>query len=107
MGKALGELIVAFLLVFVASVVVAWGYQVFWNDIVLNVWQLFTSSDVLTAMRIPYGACLAIAYGINMIVSRKAEETVSVSEAVGKVMVKLISKIIMIGVTLLVVSLVF
>ena len=106
--KVVGEFIVALLMVLVASVVVAWGYQVFWNEVVLNVWQLFTTGDVLTTMRIPYGACLAIAFGITMIHSKKAEtETKSVSETVSYVMSKSVSKVIMIGVTLLVTSLVF
>ena len=107
MKKSISDLCVALLLVFVSSVVVAWGYQVFWNDVVLNVWQLFTSSDVLTTMRIPYGVCLAIAWGIVLIYNKKADESVGISEAVGKVMVKMITKIISIGVTLLVVSMVF
>ena len=106
--KVIGEFIVALLMVLVASLVVAWGYQVFWNEVVLNVWQLFTSSDVLNTFRINYGACLAIAFGITMIHSKKAEtETKSVSETVSYVMSKSVSKVIMICVTLLVTSLVF
>ena len=106
--KVIGEFIVSLLMVVVASLVVAWGYQVFWNEIVLNVWQLFTTGDVLTTMRIPYGACLAIAFGLTMIYSKKPEkETKSVSETVSYVMTKSVSKVIMIGVTLLVTSLVF
>lgn len=106
--KVFGELFVAILMVVVASLVVAWGYQVFWNEVVLNVWQLFTTGDVLTTMRIPYGACLAIAFGISMIYSKKAEETAeTVSETVSLVMTKSISKVIMICITLLVTSIVF
>lgn len=106
--KVIGEFIVALLMVLVASLVVAWGYQVFWNEVVLNVWQLFATGDVLTTLRIPYGACLAIAFGISMIHSKKAEtETKSVSETVSYVMTKSVSRVIMIGVTLLVTSLVF
>lgn len=106
--KVIGEFIVSLLMVIVASLVVAWGYQVFWNEIVLNVWQLFTTGDVLTTMRIPYGACLAIAFGIGLIHNKKVEkETKSVSETVSYVMTKSVSKVIMIGVTLLVTYLVF
>lgn len=106
--KVIGEFIVALLMVAVASLVVAWGYQVFWNEVVLNVWQLFATGDVLTTMRIPYGACLAIAFGISMIHSKKPEtETKSVSETVSYVMTKSVSRVIMICVTLLVTSLVF
>ena len=106
--KVFGEFIVSLLMVVVASLVVAWSYQVFWNEVVLNVWQLFTTGDVLTTMRIPYGACLAIAFGITMVHNKKAEtETKLVSEAVSYVMTKSISKVIMICITLLVTSLVF
>ena len=106
--KVFGELIVSLLMVVVASLVVAWGYQVFWNEIVLNVWQLFATGDVLTTLRIPYGACVAIALGISLIHNKKAEvETKSVSETVSYVLSKSVAKVIMIGVTLLVTSLVF
>jgi hypothetical protein len=96
------------MMVVVASLVVAWGYQVFWNEVVLNVWQLFATGDVLTTMRIPYGACLAIAFGITLVHSKKADvEAETVSETVSLVMSKSMSKVIMICITLLVTSLVF
>ena len=106
--KVFGEFIVAILMVVVASLFVAWGYQVFWNEVVLNVWQLFETGDVLTTMRIPYGACLAIALGIGLVHSKNAEvETKSVSETVSYVMAKSVSKVVMICITVLVTSLVF
>ena len=107
--KVFGEFIAAILMVVVASMVVAWGYQVFWNEVVLNIWQLFeTVVDVRTVMRIPYGACLALAFGVTMIHSKKAEvRAETVSETVSLVMTKCVSKVIMIGVTLLVTSIVF
>jgi hypothetical protein len=106
--KVFGELIVSLLMVVVASLVVAWGYQVFWNEVVLNVWQLFATGDVLTTMRIPYGACVAIAFGISMIHSKKAEvKAETVSEMVSLIMTKSVSKVIMICITLLVTSIVF
>ena len=106
--KVFGELIVSILMVVVASLVVAWGYQVFWNEVILNVWQLFATGDVLTTLRIPYGACVAIAFGISMIHSKKTEvKAETVSEMVSLVMTKSISKVIMICITLLVTSIVF
>lgn len=106
--KVFGELIVSILMVVVASLVVAWGYQVFWNEVVLNVWQLFATGDVITTLRIPYGACVAIAFGITMIHSKKAEvRSETVSETVSYVMTKSVSKVIMICITLLVTSIVF
>jgi hypothetical protein len=106
--KVFGELIVSLMMVVVASLVVAWGYQVFWNEVVLNVWQLFATGDVLTTMRIPYGACLAIAFGITLVHSKKVDvEAETVSETVSLVMSKSMSKVIMICITLLVTSIVF
>lgn len=106
--KVFVELIVSLLMVVVASLVVAWGYQVFWNEVVLNVWQLFTTGDVLMTMRIPYGACLAIAFGISLIRSKKEDvKSETVSEMISSVMSKSISKVIMICITVLVTSIVF
>lgn len=106
--KVFGELIVSLLMVVVASLVVAWGYQVFWNEVVLNVWELLTNGDDLTSMRITYGACLAIAFGLGLIQRRKEEvKAETVSEMVSYVMTKSISKVVMICITLLVTHLVF
>lgn len=107
MGKAIGELIAAMLMIVLTAIVIAWGYQVFWNDVVLNIWQLYTSNDVLTTMKIPYGACVAIAFGVNLIRKQSDDKTLPVWEAISKNFNKLIVKVIMIGVTLLVVSIVF
>lgn len=106
MGKAIGELIAAMLMIVLTAIVIAWGYQVFWNDVVLNIWQLYTSNDVLTTMKIPYGACVAIAFGVAMI-RKQSNETLPVWESISKTFNKLIAKVIMIGFTLLVVSIVF
>ena len=105
--KVFGEFILAIVMVFLAAFVTAWGYQVFWNDVVLNVWQLFASGDVLTTMSIPYGACLAIAFGIAMIHNKKAEPTESIQDAIHKLMIRMFTKLIMIATTILVVSIVF
>lgn len=106
--KVFGQLIVSILLVVVASFVIAWGYQVFWNEVVLNIWQLFATGDVLTTMRIPYGACMAIAFGIGLVHRSKEEEKAeTVSEMVSLVMTKSLTKVIMICFTLLVTSIVF
>ena len=107
MKKALGNLVLALFMVVIASFVTAWGYQVFWNEVVLNVWQMFTSGDVLNTMRISYGACLAIAVSISLIYRSNSEDSVSVSEAAVKCCSLLVSKMIMILITLLVTGYVF
>lgn len=106
--KVFAQLFVSILMVVVASFVVAWGYQVFWNEVVLNVWQLFSTGDVLTTMRIPYSACLAIAFGIGLVYRTKEDvKAETVSEIVTLVLSKSLSKVIMICMTLLVTSIVF
>lgn len=108
MMKALGEFVLAIVMVFLAAFVTAWGYQVFWNEVVVNVWQLFASDDVINTMRISYGACLVIAVGIGLIYQKQAEEkTKDIKEAAALIMGKVLSRIIMIGLTLLVATIVF
>ena len=108
MMKALGEFVLAIVMVFLAAFVTAWGYQVFWNDVVLNVWQLFSSGDVINTMRISYGACLAIAFGRVLIYQKKSDEkTNDFKETAVNLIEKTISRVIMIGLTLLVTSFVF
>lgn len=106
--KVFGEFVLAIVMVFLAAFVTAWGYQVFWNEVVLNVWQLFASGDVVNTMSISYGACLVIAVGIGLIYQRQAEEkTKDLKEAAAFIMGKILSRIIMIGVTLLMATIVF
>lgn len=107
MKKALGELVLAFFIVLVSSFVTAWGYQVFWNEVVLNIWQMYTSGDVLNTMRISYGACVAIAVSLTLIYRRKSDNSMSVPEAVKEVVSILFTKVIMILITLLVTGYVF
>lgn len=106
--KALGEFFLAIVMVFLAAFVTAWGYQVFWNEVVLNVWQMFASGDVINTMRISYGACLVIAVGIGLIYQKQAEEkTKDMKEAAAFIMGKVFTRILMIGLTLLVAAIVF
>ena len=52
--------------------VTAWGYQVFWNNLVLNIWQLFTTVDVINTMKISYGVFFAIVVAISLVYNPKA-----------------------------------
>lgn len=106
--KQLGEIIASLLMLVVAGLVTAWGYQVFWNEVVLNVWQLFETADVVTIMRIPYGACVAIAFGVCLIRSKKVDtKAESFKESAKFIMSKCMSMVLMICFTLLVTSIVF
>ena len=102
----LGILLIAISLDFVT----AWGFQVFWNHLVLNIWQLFTTVDVVNTMQISYWVFLAIAFGIGLVYnppSEKSEEVDNVGEAISVVLSKAFIKVISICLVLLVTSIIF
>lgn len=100
----LGILLIAISMDFVT----AWGFQVFWNHLVLNIWQLFTTVDVVNTMQISYGVFLAIAFGIGLVYNPPADNEVKdVGEAVMVVLSKAFIKVITICIVLLVTSIVF
>ena len=95
-------------LVLIGTFVNAWGYQVFWNEIVLNVWQLFTEADVINTMQISYWVFFVIAIGIGLLWSPKlTESTDNIAEAFVKVVPIIITKLIKIGIVLLLTAIVF
>lgn len=101
----LGILLIAISMDFVT----AWGLQVFWNHLVLNIWQLFTTVDVVNTMQISYGVFLAIAFGIGLVYNPPTEkhEVDDVGEAVMVVLSKAFTKVLTIGITLLATSIIF
>ena len=99
----LGILLIAISMDFVT----AWGFQVFWNHLVLNIWQLFTTVDVVNTMQISYWVFLAIAFGIGLVYNSPSEKVDNVSEAVMVVLSKAFIKVITICLVLLVTSIVF
>ena len=102
----LGILLIAISMDFVT----AWGLQVFWNHLVLNIWQLFTTADVVNTMQISYGVFLAITFGIGLVYNPPSEKHIEVddvSEAVMVVLSKAFIKVISICLVLLVTSIVF
>ena len=95
-------------LVLIGTFVNAWGYQVFWNEIVLNVWQLFTEADVINTMQISYKVFFVIAVGIGLIWSPKLTEiTDDLADAFVKVVPIIVTKLIKIGIVLLLTAIVF
>ena len=95
-------------LVLIGTFVNAWGYQVFWNEIVLNVWQLFTEADVINTMQISYKIFFVIAVGIGLLWSPKLKEgTDDLAEAFMKVVPIIFTKLIKIGVVLVLTAIVF
>lgn len=95
-------------LVLIGTFVNAWGYQVFWNEIVLNIWQLFTECDVINTMQISYWVFFVIAIGIGLLWSPKLEEaTDDLAEAFMKVVPIIVAKLIKIGIVLMLTAIVF
>ena len=99
-------------LAFISVFVSAWGYQIFWNDIVLNVWQMFSDSDIVNTMKIPYSVFVVITVGLGLIKFGKKESVESkkgdenkdnVMDAVSVVL----SKLCWIAISLLTISIVF
>ena len=106
--KKLGTFICIMLMLIASYFVTAWGFQVFWNHLVLNIWQLFTTVDVINTMQISYGVFVAIAVGINLVYKLKVtEKTDSVKEAFEMLLSKIITKVITICLTLIVTAIVF
>lgn len=104
--QLLGILLIAISLDFVT----AWGLQVFWNHLVLNIWQLFTTVDVVNTMQISYGVFLAITFGIGLVWNTQESEKYEVDdvgEALMVVLSKAFTKVITICLVLLVTSIVF
>lgn len=103
------EFIVVYLMMALAILVNAWGYQVIWNELILNIWQLFSTGDVINTYNLSYGVCFAIAVGLAFIFFNKKSDSegLTVAEASIKVFAHLISKVIMIGIVILVTAIVF
>lgn len=112
--KLVLKIIVLLLVAFISCFVVAWGYQVFWNEIVLNIWQMFASTDVYTTMRIPYGVFLAITVGTGLIWTRRKDitkidisNTEEFAKFLGEIFTQLLARICIIYITLTIVYIVF
>jgi hypothetical protein len=104
------EFIILIVLATAAVFVDAWGFQVFWNNIVLNVWQMLSSDDVINTMNIKYGAFVAISVGLGMLDIKNIKDTEikkNPEEAISMATTKIFTKLVMIGIALFVVSIVF
>ena len=106
--KKLGTFICIMLMLISSYFVTAWGYQVFWNHLVLNIWQLFTTVDVINTMHISYGVFFAIVVAISLVYNPKVTETTdSIDKAFKILLSKAIVKVITICLTLIVTAIVF
>ena len=89
------SLICMILMVIASDFLTAWGFQVFWNHLVLNIWQLFTEVDVINTMQISYWVFFAIAISITLIYSPTAtEKTDDIDEAFRILLSKALTKVV-------------
>ena len=107
MKKVFLQFIGMLMLSFVALFVTAWGYQIVWNDIVLNIWQMFADGNVVNTLALPYGVFVAVTAGVGLLRKHKPDESETVEEAVSKAFGKIVTRLIWIGITVLIVSVVF
>jgi hypothetical protein len=107
MGKVFSQFIGVLIMSLVSLFVVAWGYQIVWNDIVLNIWQMFADGDVVNTLALPYGVFVAVAAGVGLLHKHNPDKSETVEEALSKVFGKIVTRLIWIGITLLIVSIVF
>ena len=103
--KSIGICVVGLIALFVNAL----SFQVFWNEVILNIWQLFETNDVVNTMKLSYGAFIVLALGLVMVRSNNKstepdEDEVDVIKiAIGKILTKLVY----IGLTLLAVAIIF
>lgn len=104
--KVFLEIIGAILLSFVAIFVNALGYQILWNDVVLNVWEIFSAGTVPTTLT--YGVCVVIAVAVGLLrVGKKKSEDKEFKTCVSEACSAIFTKLILIGATLLVAGIIF
>lgn len=103
--KTIGVCVVGLIALFVN----AFAFQVFWNEVILNIWQLFEPVDVINTMKLSYGAFIVLALGLVMVRSNnKSTEPDKNYEEILKIAIgKILTKLVYIGLTLLAVAIIF
>lgn len=103
--KSIGVCVIGLIALFVN----AFAFQVFWNEVILNIWQLFESVDVINTMKLSYGAFIVLTLGLVMVRSNnKSTEPDKDEEEIIKIAIgKILTKLVYIGLTLLAVAIIF
>lgn len=100
---------IAFVIIgLIALFVNALAFQVFWNEVILNIWQLFETTDIINTMKLSYGAFVALTIGLVLVrngntAKSDKDEMEIIKIAIGKILTKLVY----IGLTLLAVAIIF
>lgn len=104
--KVFLQLIGGLLLSFVAIFVNAWAYQILWNDVVLNVWEILSAGTVPPALT--YEVCVVIAVAVGLFrTGKKKVEDKDFKTCATESCSRIVTKLICIGLTLLAVGIVF
>ena len=103
--KTIGICVVGLIALFVNAL----AFQVFWNEVILNIWQLFEPVDVINTMKLSYGAFIVLALGLVMVRSNnnKTEPDKNYEEILKIAIGKILTKLVYIGLTLLAVAIIF
>lgn len=103
--KTIGVCVVGLIALFVNAL----AFQVFWNEVILNIWQLFEPVDVINTMKLSYGAFIVLALGLVMVRSNnnKTEPDKNYEEILKIAIGKIFTKLVYIGLTLLAVAIIF
>ena len=103
--KTIGVVVIGLASLFVN----AFAFQVFWNEVILNIWQLYETVDVVNAMSLPYGAFVALALGLMCVRgNNNTTEPEKNYEEILKIAIgKILTKLVYIGLTLLAVAIIF
>lgn len=103
--KTIGVCVVGLIALFVNAL----AFQVFWNEVILNIWQLFEPVDVINTMKLSYGAFVVLALGLVMVRSNnKSTEPDKNYEEILKIAIgKILTKLVYIFLTLLAVAIIF
>ena len=103
--KTIGVCVVGLIALFVNAL----AFQVFWNEVILNIWKLFETNDVVNTMKLSYDVFVALTLGLVLVRSNNKslesdkDEVEVVKIAIGKILTKLIY----IFLTLLAVTIIF
>lgn len=102
--KSIAVVIIGLIALFVNAL----AFQVFWNEVILNIWQLFETTDIINTMKLSYGAFVALTIGLVLVRNGNTTESDKDEMEIIKIAIgKILTKLLYIGLTLLAVAIIF
>jgi hypothetical protein len=102
--KSIAVVIIGLIALFVNAL----AFQVFWNEVILNIWQLFETTDIINTMKLSYGAFVALTIGLVLVRNGNTTEADKDEMEIIKIAIgKILTKLLYIGLTLLAVAIIF